>query len=51
MHDEITKDKVNNANLMVVSVLRTLNKNFPRKDGNKLNLPKFHGMSTMVEYI
>ena len=51
-HDENTKDKVNSTTLMVDSVLRKFKKKtISRKCGNEWNLPKFHGMSKMVEYI
>ena len=51
MHSSNTKQKVRSAHVLVTHVLRELKAVFPRKKGNGLKLPKFHGMTKMVPFM
>ena len=51
MHSVNTKTKVVAANKLISQVLRLLKKIFPRNTGNGYNIPKFHGMSKILDYM
>ena len=51
MHSTDQKSKVRLAPVLVAKVLRELKLVFPRKEGNGLKLPKFHGMTKMVPFM
>ena len=51
MHSDNSKMKVVASGRVVSQVLRSLKTIFPRKSGNGYNIPKYHGMAKIVDYI
>jgi len=51
MHSVNTKVKVVAAQKLIAQILRMLKKIFPRRTGNGYNIPKFHGLAKILDYI
>ena len=51
MHSVNTKVKVIAARKVIAQVLRMLKKIFPRRTGNGYNIPKFHGLTKILDYM
>ena len=51
MHSVNTKVKVVAARKLIAQILRMLKKIFPRRTGNGYNIPKFHGLAKILDYI
>ena len=50
-HDENPKEEVRCSRALIADVLRRLKRVFPRENGQKWCLPKFHGMTKMQTYM